>query len=213
MHTDDEFLQKLLDNPADDTARLVYADWLDEQDDPTAKLKSQFLRLTVQLAGLGKKQRQKRKLLGKQLQERAAMLDIAWLAVVSRMPVENCAGKRGDDWQARYPALFDFVCDKRWDQMTPTANRDVRFCEACRESVHYCDTIMAGREHAEQRHCVAIDLGVIRRDGDLRPPLLVLGMVGPDFYRREEERLKPDPVSEERARRKRQASDEPTGGA
>lgn len=30
MHEESDFLQKLLEKPADDTARLVYADWLDE---------------------------------------------------------------------------------------------------------------------------------------------------------------------------------------
>ena len=33
MLTEDVFLAKLLETPADDTTRLVYADWLDEQGD------------------------------------------------------------------------------------------------------------------------------------------------------------------------------------
>lgn len=40
MDTDDGFLSAVLANPADETLRLVYADWLDERDDP----RGQFLR-------------------------------------------------------------------------------------------------------------------------------------------------------------------------
>ena len=47
MHDEADFLHKLLENPADDTARLVYADWLDERGDEESKTKAQFLRLTV----------------------------------------------------------------------------------------------------------------------------------------------------------------------
>jgi uncharacterized protein (TIGR02996 family) len=213
MHTDQDFLRTLLENPADDTTRLVYADWLDEQDDPTARAKAAFLRLTAQLRTLGKKQRQKRKLLGRQLQELAAGLDTDWLAVVSRLQIENCAGER-DAERHRFERQrsgrinllrqFDFVCDKRWDELIPLGDRAVRFCEGCRQNVHYCDTITEARRHAWDGHCIAVDLGVIRRERDLEPRLLVLGMPGPDFYRREDERLQPDPVSAERERKKQE---------
>ena len=203
MHTDDDFLRQLLESPADDTARLVYADWLDEQADATSQAKAEFLRQTVRRAALGKKQRQKRKLIERQLQESAANLDTDWLAVVSRLKIENCTAKREGAWETRYGMVtFEFVCDKRWDELTATNERTVRHCDSCRQKVHYCDTITVARDQAQQGHCIAVDLGVIRHEGDLDPPRLVLGMPGPDFYRREEERLKPDPVSAERERRK-----------
>ena len=207
MHTDQDFLRKLLDNPSDDTARLVYADWLDEQDDPTAKLKSEFLRLTVRLADPTQKAAAWLRLY-KKLQPLAAQLDTDWLAVVSRLKVENCAGKREAARQTQSArSLFEFVCDQQWEQMTPTADGAVRLCERCRENVHYCDTITVAREHARQGHCVAVDLGIIRRDGDLeRSRLLVKGRMRPVDVERERERMKPDPVSEERERRKRQAA-------
>src|SRR5262249_7202566 len=142
MHTDDDFLQKLLDNPADDIARLVYADWLDDQDDPAAKLKSAFLRLTVKLGDPGRKPGW-RKARRKELQPLAAQLDASWLAIVSRLKVENCAAKR-----ASVARQFDLLCDRRWDELTPTSDGAVRFCETCQNNVHYCDTIMAARDHA-----------------------------------------------------------------
>ena len=42
------FLQTVLENPADDGARLVYADWLEEQGDP----RGEFIRVQIELAKL-----------------------------------------------------------------------------------------------------------------------------------------------------------------
>jgi uncharacterized protein (TIGR02996 family) len=212
MHTDDDFLRKLLDSPADDITRLVYADWLDDQDDPAAKLKSAFLRLTVRLTDPTQRAAAWLRL-QKKLQPLAAQLDTDWLAVVSRLKIENCPGKPEDARQSHNPLRFDFVCDRRWDELSPTSDEAVRFCDSCRDNVHYCDTIMAAREHAWQGHCVVVDLGVIRRERDLEPRQMVLGIPGPGFYRREDERLKPDPVSAERERRKREAKGEADDGA
>jgi uncharacterized protein (TIGR02996 family) len=203
VHDDTDFLRKLLDNPADDTARLVYADWLDEQADELSRRKATFLRETVALVRIGKKQRQKRKLLLRQLQAMAAELDTDWLAVVSRLKVENCAVKR-EEWQLRYSQLFEFVCDRQWEEMAPTEDTAVRSCTDCKQNVHYCDTITVARDHARQGHCVAIDLGIIRRDGDLASPRMMMGRVSPRFLQEEEERSKPDPVSEAREQRKRE---------
>ena len=48
-----EFLTAILDNPADDHPRLVYADWLDEQCDP----RGEFIRVQCRLAKAGGKDR------------------------------------------------------------------------------------------------------------------------------------------------------------
>src|SRR5262245_37130005 len=42
------FLQTVLENPADDGARLVYADWLEEQGDP----RGEFIRVQIELTRL-----------------------------------------------------------------------------------------------------------------------------------------------------------------
>src|SRR5262245_3418564 len=117
MHADEAgFLQKVLENPEDDTNRLVYADWLDERDDHESKPKAQFLRLTARMLDSNRPKGD-----DKQLQKLAAELDPGWLAVVSRLRVESCGAKRSasDLWE-RYRRQFDFVCDKRWDEMTLT---------------------------------------------------------------------------------------------
>ncbi|HEY1188609.1 MAG TPA: TIGR02996 domain-containing protein [Gemmata sp.] len=49
MSDEAAFLEALKANPADDTARLVYADWLDEHGEPQ---KAEYLRLVCSLVGL-----------------------------------------------------------------------------------------------------------------------------------------------------------------
>src|SRR5687768_10787290 len=167
MHDDNDFLQKLLENPADDTVRLVYADWLDERGDEQSKTKATFLRLTVQ----------SREECSAELQPLAARLPTDWLAVVSRLKIESCGAKRATSelWE-RYRRQFDFVCDKRWDEMVVTSDKAVRLCAACQQNVRYCDTITEARWQAARGHCVAVDLGIIRREDDLSPPLMMVGM-------------------------------------
>jgi uncharacterized protein (TIGR02996 family) len=68
MTDEDAFLAKIRENPADDTARLVYADWLDEHGQPE---KAEFLRLEHQLRSA----RERIAVLGERL-------DPAWVQLV-----------------------------------------------------------------------------------------------------------------------------------
>lgn len=83
--TDDEaFIRAIVDNPGDDTTRLVYADWLDERDDP----RGDYMRAEVEWAtpwcsGM-------RAGMNLELREMAARLDSEWAARVSRPPVGVC---------------------------------------------------------------------------------------------------------------------------
>jgi len=45
--TDSDFLAAIIANPADDAPRLVYADWLEEHDDP----RGEFIRVQIELEG------------------------------------------------------------------------------------------------------------------------------------------------------------------
>lgn len=69
--------------PEDDTARLVYADWLDERGDP----RGDFLRLECRLHGMAETDPDYRHL-QQQLGERGASLDVRWIAAVCRVHVE-----------------------------------------------------------------------------------------------------------------------------
>jgi uncharacterized protein (TIGR02996 family) len=198
VHDEDAFLKKILEDPADDTPRLAYADWLDEQGDPLSDAKAQFLRLTVRLR-LPKRP----KCDDAKLQKLAAKLDTDWLAVVSRLKVERCGARRGERRVAAVRQLFSLVCEQSWDEMTPTEDDGVRRCEKCKENVHYCDTLLVARRHAGQGHCVALDLGIIRRPGDLFPQrVLIRGRMLPARVPPNERGL--DAVSRERERKKQE---------
>ncbi|MBN9518290.1 TIGR02996 domain-containing protein [bacterium] len=207
--SDDEFLRAVLADPTQDTPLLVYADWLDERGDPVSAAKAEFLRGTV---GLRTVPKARHKGFRKRLQALAAGLDTDWLGVVSRVAVENCGNPANENRIGMRVFQFDVLCDRRWEDLRPTEDRGVRFCEGCGENVHYCDTIVEGRRHAHQGHCVAIDLGVIRRDGDLEPERMWVGRASAETLLQERERAQPDPVSAERERRKQQARDAGDGG-
>ena len=196
------FVRAIQAEPSNDTARLVYADWLEERGDPTATAKAEFLRATVALTEPGRRKGQRQRL-EQRLQQLAADLDTAWLGVVSQLRIENCQGKQAKANSQRSMLIsFNYLCDRRWQDMQPTEQLAVRYCDSCRESVHYCDTIMAARQHAGEGHCIAVDLGVIRRKDDLEPPRMWLGRPSAATIRQEHERNEPDPVSAERERRK-----------
>src|SRR5262249_26294561 len=125
--------------------------------------------LEGQLVKLSKKIRQK---IPARLQELAATFDPNWLAAVSDPQIEGCGKSTGGGWSFR----FDFICDHSWADMEPTDDDNVRHCETCSEYVYFCDNLADAREHSEEGHCIAVDLGVIRRDGDLRPRSLFLGL-------------------------------------
>ncbi|OWK38649.1 TIGR02996 domain-containing protein [Fimbriiglobus ruber] len=163
MTDENGFLNRLAAFPADNTTRLVYADWLDEQNDPACAAKAAFLRVTCQFATT--EDGEQKKQLEKKLQTLAANLPAEWLAVVSYLAVENCAGKRAQP--RRMTFVFDFICDKRWEDLQPTGNNNVRFCEGCQQNVYYSKTIAAARNHANRGRCVAVDCRVERKPHDL----------------------------------------------
>ncbi len=200
---EDAFLQALLADAGADDRRLVYADWLEEQGDAISAAKAEFLRVSVDLEngwGLEKGWRRRRR---KRLQQIAAALDTDWLAVVSRLAVENCHRARAEENGPKLtPFPFTFLCERRWEDLQPTDDRAVRFCEGCQQRVFYCDTITEARRHAREARCIAVDLGVIRRKGDLEEQVTAMGDVSEETLRREDALARPDRVSAERERRK-----------
>ncbi|VTT96751.1 unnamed protein product [Gemmataceae bacterium] len=80
MTEDEAFIRALVDNPGDDTPRLVYADWLDDRDDP----RGAYLRAEHEWAAThdpGERET---------LRQMAKGLDPVWVARVSRPPVGVC---------------------------------------------------------------------------------------------------------------------------
>ena len=127
--------------------------------------------LQVRLADLSKQIRQP---VPARLQELSANLDTNWLAVVSDPAVDGCARNPARGW-----FRFDYLCDKTWADLQSTKDQTVRHCETCCKNVHFCDTIADAREHSQEGRCIAIDLGIIRREGDLESGSEVAMGLGP----------------------------------
>ncbi|HUR55359.1 MAG TPA: hypothetical protein VMZ71_14595, partial [Gemmataceae bacterium] len=97
-------------------------------------------------------------------------LDPDWVAVFDRPKIENCR------------PVFAFECPKKWENLTATANTDVRFCESCRKTVHYCQDVRDARTHARRGACVAVAVGEPRSPDDLREldAFLTMGIMLPE---------------------------------
>lgn len=151
--TDDDkvFIRAIMTNPAELTAWLVYADWLDEHDD---QVRAEFLRLSARLNAPGVTQTERFGIIS-QLEDMRPLLAADWVAVFDRSRIENC------------DARFAFQCPKQWENLKGTDDPTVRHCDACQKKVHYCRTMREAYDHARQGNCVAVDSTVPRLVGDL----------------------------------------------
>ena len=209
MSDETAFLNAILANPKDDAPRLVYADWLDERGDERAAQKAEFLRITCRLMTVPAGPRHS--LFVARLREKAAGLDLEWLAVVSKLQLEACV------------SLFEFQCPRRWENLSATDDVTVRWCAVCQSSVHFCAAIDEARDHARRGRCVAVNLTVVRAPGDLNGPgrrftpeeirtlgRVVVGRIAQvEPAGTAEERRRPEPPSrrERRERRRRKRFD------
>lgn len=158
MSDEAAFLAHIRANPANALSRLVYADWLEEQGDEESARKAAFLRAEHELSELSIEEPKGDELVLR-LRKLAKHLPVPWKSAVTRVSLENCG------------LMTEFECPKKWDQLQETGEDQVRFCSACKRTVHYCGTIDEAKRQAFEGHCVAIDIRVIRRPGDLtRPP-------------------------------------------
>jgi uncharacterized protein (TIGR02996 family) len=155
MTQDEAFLQDIVAHPEDNSLRLIYADWLDEQGDPRAG----FLRLEAEFAALPETDRRKKRL-RKRLRKLQKDLPSDWLVRLDRTAIENCEVR------------FEFQCPKRWEKLQATGDEKVRYCDTCCKPVFHCDTVAQAQEHAWEGECVAIDSRVVRKEGDLHAGLL-----------------------------------------
>ena len=167
------FLAAIAAAPADDVLRLVYADWLDEQGDDESTRKAKFLRLQDAI-GAGTPTDQK----VRQLKKLAGRLTASWLAVVSRPEIENCPTAE-DRQLGRLSPEFAYECPKQWADLKATDRPTVRSCDACQQNVYFCESVVEARDHAEQGHCVAVNIPVRRSPGDLAIQYMTMGMMLP----------------------------------
>jgi uncharacterized protein (TIGR02996 family) len=153
--TDDDkaFIRAIMTNPAELTAWLVYADWLDEHDQLE---RAEFLRLMARHGQLRNTDPEWTEVVIR-LRELRDVLDQDWVTIFDRPKIENC------------DEAFAFKCPKQWENLRATANNAVRHCTSCKKLVYYCRTLPEAQDHARQGHCVAVQLGVLRYPGDLEP--------------------------------------------
>jgi uncharacterized protein (TIGR02996 family) len=81
---DEAFIRAIVDSPGDDTPRLVYADWLDDRDDPRGPYLRAELEIVNSLRSGGTAP-----ILDKR-DELAIGLDSVWVARISRPPIGVC---------------------------------------------------------------------------------------------------------------------------
>jgi uncharacterized protein (TIGR02996 family) len=162
MHDEDGFLAAIRLQPADDTARLVFADWLDEHDNDTFKRKAEFIRLELKIANEPLDDYISPTV---QLQKLAAQIDPDWLVLISRPQIEGCA------------TLTDRECPSVWSRLKPTQNPTVRSCEACQKTVCYARTLAEAQQITRSGFCAAVSPALPRLPdrGLHRPrPLMVI---------------------------------------
>lgn len=53
------------------------------------------------------------------------------------------------------PAEFRDRCSKKWDDLQPTPDPDVRNCTQCGLAVYFCKTDQETIDHARAGHCIA----------------------------------------------------------
>jgi uncharacterized protein (TIGR02996 family) len=190
MNEELAFLTAIHDKPNDEATRLVYADWLEERGDP----RGEFIRIECELATLPPED-QRRAQLTARAKELAKGFELSWLAIVSRPVLE------------RGSVRFEFECPKKWENLTPTGGDLIRFCNACRQNVHYCASIDEALGHALRGQCVAIDLRVERKEGDLElAPVyratLGLILIDPEPHRPRETEREGEPRDHREGRRR-----------
>lgn len=133
------FLDHLGQHPDDAGMRMVYADWLEETGQTP---KSELLRML-----------EAPDLVGSQaLRTASHLVDAAWLATVSRAPIEGC------DVELR------FRCPKSWSSLTPVDDIGIRACGACQRNVYFCTTLAEVRERGRAKQCVAFSSALVRQN-------------------------------------------------
>jgi len=56
----------------------------------------------------------------------------------------------------RNTPTFTIICDRTWDALTPTRDRDVRHCDRCDHDVHRCETDAQAHVLGASNRCVAL---------------------------------------------------------
>lgn len=132
-----EFIAEIHAQSHDETPRLIYADWLEENGDPRAE----YLRLECELIGL-----EPGDVLYEELHPRFVKLRREmpedWLGEIGRSRVMNCGESQ---------------CPKLWKRMDATSIGTIKICRTCRQPIQYYASVAAAAVNALRDQRVAID--------------------------------------------------------
>lgn len=142
----------------DESARLVYADLLEERG---LVDHARWLRLEAEVQRAPEAERAK---LIAALSELRPRVGREFTASVGRVALEGC------------PIVFGFRCPMKWEQLRPTRDPAVRYCEGCASTVTYFDNLDEAQQASWAGKCVAIDPTVERFEDDLSP-VAVMGRI------------------------------------
>lgn len=123
----------------DSAARLVYADWLEEQGQVA---RAEWLRLELTLRDT---KGAARTTALKRLRALGPEVGRDFMADFARVPLEGC------------PVAFGLVCPLQWSDLERTADPLLRFCGTCGEHVNWCDTVKDAQRVAADGGCVALN--------------------------------------------------------
>jgi uncharacterized protein (TIGR02996 family) len=149
MHDEAGFLSAIREAPADDTARLVFADWLDEQDEPLCTTKSAFIRLELQMSDVPVEAPADST---RSLRRLAFSIPDDWLVTVSRPKIVPCM------------RCTKLPCPEYWHLLSPTPLTGLRRCEPCNHVVRFCTTA------AEAKRWRSCGMNVVVSPKGLREP-------------------------------------------
>lgn len=138
LPTERRFLDHLSQRPDDAGMRMVFADWLEE----TGQDRKAALLRMIEDPSFADSQ---------ELRAASNAVEDAWLATVSRAPIEGCEVE------------LKFRCPKQWSSLTPADNLAIRACDTCERNVYFCISIEEVRERARERQCVAFSSRLTRR--------------------------------------------------
>jgi uncharacterized protein (TIGR02996 family) len=163
MSDEAAFLNHLRDHPRDDTARMVYADWLEERDTDEATAKAEYLRCEAELVAFAADD-PRRPAVEERMRLLSLGLPLAWRKTVAKVAV-HC----GVTWTP---------CPKRWDELGQTTAPGVRHCDTCDQDVTYCDDPSAAESMAASGGCLALDVTLNKKPGEFPQSLVPGGATG-----------------------------------
>ena len=186
-----KLLHAIAARPDDDALRLIYADWLEERDDPRCeyvRLECRFKQLAGQISDPPVKPLTLADRLQK-LRQRLGDLLVGSRSAEERLPApvrqelqslrtrmtelrEECEApwlttlSRSAVGCCEQSVTFRFQCPMKWSDLSPTDDPYVKHCAACESPVYFEIDLSMAQERASEGKCVCVPV-----DMTSRPPL------------------------------------------